>query len=92
MKYCEFSLSELLPWSDIAKVVVLCLAGIPILYGGEWLPIGSLTRAILFGAVFTAVYVGLLSKSGIPEITDALDSLWLRVVRDHAGNNAGSRK
>ena len=79
MRYCEYSLSALLPWSDMAKIGVFCLVGIPILYAGEWLPIGSLTRAVLFGAGYAAAYVGLLSKSGIPEITDFLARVWARM-------------
>ena len=35
MKYCEFSFAELLPWTDTAKTVVLCLGCATVLFVGE---------------------------------------------------------
>jgi len=80
MKYCEFSMAELLPWSDLAKVTTICMVCIPILFAGELLPMGPLIRAILSTGAYAAVFVGLLSKCGIPEINNFLSKVWVRIV------------
>jgi len=68
MKYCEFSFGELLPWTDIAKTVVLCLGCATVLFAGELFDIGSLIRAVLFGGIYLILFGMILSKSGISEV------------------------
>ena len=79
MKYCEYKLAELLPWSDVAKTAVLSLVCVPILVAGNFLPIAPLSRAILSGALYMAVYVGLLFKFGNPDINEFITKVILRM-------------
>lgn len=69
MKYCEYTLPEMLPWYQIAKVTVICMICIPILYVAENLPLVPLGRAVIGGALYIVVLLGLLSRSGIPDIS-----------------------
>ena len=70
MKYCDYTISNLLPWLDIAKVIGLCLACIPILFVGELLDINALVRAILFATVYALVFLFLLINSGIDDVRE----------------------
>ena len=70
MKYCDYTITNLLPWLDIAKVIGLCIACVPILFVGELIDINALIRAMLFATVYALVFLFLLINSGIDDVRE----------------------
>lgn len=78
MKYCEYSLAELLPWTELAKVTVLCLVCIPVLILGDLFNIAVFWRAVLFGGLYVLLYTSLLTTLRISEVNDFLSMMLSR--------------
>ena len=78
IKYCDYTVSTMLPWAEIGKVTLLSLACIVIPYAGEALPIPPLVRAVLFGMAYGVVYVTVLTRFRIREINEFLARAWAR--------------
>jgi len=70
MKYCDYTFAGLLPWVDIGKVVLLCLACVPVLLIGDMIEVGALIRSLLFASIYTLLYVVLLMKLGIDDVRE----------------------
>jgi O-antigen/teichoic acid export membrane protein len=79
IRYCGFTLGNMLPWWEIGKIALCSLLCVSLLLLGEKLDLPPLLRAILFGSIYMLVYVGLLSITGIHEITTAIDRARLRI-------------
>jgi O-antigen/teichoic acid export membrane protein len=72
LKHCGFTLATMLPWADIGKTALVCLTCVPMLYLGDLFEMNSTLRAACFGALYLLAFVGLMQRTGIPEITAAL--------------------
>jgi O-antigen/teichoic acid export membrane protein len=70
MKYCDYTVAGLLPWVDIGKVVLLCLACVSVLLIGDMIEIGALVRSLLFASIYSVVYLTLLMKLGIDDVRE----------------------
>jgi hypothetical protein len=78
MKYCDYTFSGLLPWVDIGKVVLLCLACVPVLLIGDMIEVGALIRSLLFASIYSLLYLVLLMKLGIDDVREFISRLLKR--------------
>ena len=89
IKFCGFSLGNLLPWIDIGKIALVSLACIPALIAGSAFEMNPLLRAFVFGAIYVCLYVILLQRAGIDEISRVITRLRDRILpRARAGSRA----
>ena len=70
MKYCDYTLAELLPWADIGKVILLCLVCVPVLLIGGMIEVGALIRSLLFASIYSLLFLVLLMKLGIDDVRE----------------------
>lgn len=67
MRLTRLSLAELLPWGQIAIVLMACILSLPILLIGEYLPVHDLVRAVLFSIMFGVAYLAIVRYARIEE-------------------------
>ena len=67
-KYCEYTIAELLPWLDIAKVAILTIACATILVLGNRVALDPFVRMLVFSAIYTFVYIVALINIGIDDV------------------------
>lgn len=80
IKHCGFSLGNLLPWTDIGKIGFVAVACLPVLIFGGIFPLNSLLRAVVFGAIYVCLYLVILQRIGVDDISHAITRLRARIL------------